>query len=97
LQVQVGQPLASSVVPLGQGGDAQAMAGHTVPPPLDGGDEGVGGVQPPDGSVQLQSQGGQVSPGAHAGQAQPQPIGGGGIAVWHTPETHVCPAMQGAP
>jgi hypothetical protein len=47
--------------------------------------------------VQLQLQGGQLVPGEQPGQAQPQPVEGGGIAVWHTPETHGCPTWQGTP
>jgi hypothetical protein len=86
---QVGQPLESSLVPLGQLG-AQPSAGQTTPV----GGEGAG---PDEGSEQLHWQGGQASPGAQAGQAQPQPVDGGGVEVWHTPDTQVWPTMQGAP
>ncbi len=72
------------------------MAGQAVlvPPfPAVGGGE-FGGTQPPDGSVQLHWHGGQVVPGAQLGQAQPHPCG---TALWHTPETHGCPAAHGTP
>jgi hypothetical protein len=91
---QVGQPLASILVPFGHG-EAQPIAGQTVPPPPIGG--GSGGVQPPDGSVQEHWHGGHSLPATQLGQAQPQPLGGGGVAVWHTPETHGSPEAQGAP
>jgi hypothetical protein len=86
--------LASTFWPLGQAG-SQPIAGHVMP--LGGDGAGPGGVQPPDGSMQLHWQAGHASPGGQAGQAQPHPIGGGGVAVWHTPETQVIPAMHGAP
>jgi hypothetical protein len=43
-------------------------------------------------------QGGQSTPGAQAGQAQPQPLDGGELAVWHTPDLQLgSPLEQGAP
>jgi hypothetical protein len=97
----VGQPFASFFSPFGHCG-LQAMAGQTVPlpPPLlpvGGGDGMLGGTQPPEGSVQLHWHGGHGAPGAQLGHAQPQPIGGGGVTVWHTPSTHGCPAGHTAP
>lgn len=100
---QVSQPFASFLVPFGHWG-SQPSAGQATPvvPP----EGGAGGVQPPVEPVpQSQLQGGQVSPGAHDAQpqAQPPPLDPvpppplGGAADWHTPETQVCPVMQGAP
>jgi hypothetical protein len=62
-------------------------------------------VQPPGDPgwplPQSHAQGGQFCPGAHDGQpqAQPPPLPPvlGGVDDWQTPDTQVCPVMQGAP
>lgn len=49
---------------------------------------------------QSHTHGGHVSPGAHAAQAQAQPppvLPPPEDAAWHTPDTHVSPALHGRP
>ena len=97
--MQVGQPLASVVVPLGHIG-SQPSAGHGV------GGGGGGGVQVGPVPPQSQVHGGQfIVAGSHPGQpqAQPPPLpvppSGGGFVDgdWHTPDVHGWPTMHGTP
>jgi hypothetical protein len=74
-------PSGGALGPLGRAERRRALGRHIAVAlvlPACGGDCTTGVSC---GGQQLQAQGGQVWPSVHAGQAQPQPLGGGGFVV----------------